>query len=150
MKQWTKSIVIEAPIEDVWKYLDGDLEKMQQIMPNVVSNTPVLVTEEVIGSVFRQEYREGKRVEAYDVHVTEYKNTPTEKHMKVTFTLAKLFDITAKYEVESLTDQKTKFVYTATNKPLKWFIKLFMIFANDKVVVKFVERGKQRQQSTSA
>ena len=147
MKQWTKSIVIEAPIETVWQYLDGDLEKMQQIMPNVVSNTPVQITEEVVGSVFRQEYREGKRVEAYDVHVTEYKNTPTEKHLKVAFTLAKLFDITAKYEVESLTDGKTKFVYTATNKPLKWFIKLFMVFANDKVVVKFVERVKQVAES---
>lgn len=150
LKRWTKSIVIDAPIEDVWQYLDGDLEKMQQIMPKVVSNTPVTETKEVVGSVYRQEYLEGNRVEAYDVHVTEYENTPTHKHMKVAFTLAQLFDITAKYEVEALPDSKTKFVYTTTNNPLKWFIKLFLLFGNDKVMVEFVERVKQVAESNRA
>ncbi|WP_075617750.1 SRPBCC family protein [Paenisporosarcina indica] len=143
MKQWTKSIEINAPIEEVWQYVDGDLEKMQQIMPNVVNNTPVTVTDEVVGSVFRQEYREGNRVESYDVHVIEYENTPTHKKMKVAFSLAKLFDITAKYELTAVSDSKTSLTYTTSNKALKWFVHLFLLFASEKTVVKFVEHVKK-------
>lgn len=147
MKQWSKSIEIDAPIEQVWQYVDGDLEKMQQIMPNVVSNTLINKTDEVVGSVYRQEYREGKRVEAYDVHVNEYENTPTHKKMKVGFTLANLFDITAKYELTSINNTKTKLTYTTSNKALKWFVHLFLLFASEKTVVKFVEHVKQVAES---
>ncbi len=147
LKQWTKSIEIDAPIEEVWQYVDGDLEKMQQIMPNVVSNTPITVTDDVVGSVFRQQYREGKRVESYNVHVTEYINTPTYKKMKVAFTLANFFDITANYELTALSDTKTNLTYSTTNKALKWFVHIFLLFANDKVVVKFVEHVKQVAES---
>lgn len=150
LKQWTKSIEIDVPIEEVWQYVDGDLEKMQQIMPNVVSNTPITVTEDVVGSIHRQEYREGKRVEAYDVHVTEYENTPTHKKMKVEFVLANCFEITAKYELESISPSKTRLTYTATNKALKWFVHLFLLFANEKTVVKFVASVKKVAESNRA
>ena len=46
MKTWTKDIEINAPIEKVWQYLDGSLENMQKIMPQVVGNQPVKITEE--------------------------------------------------------------------------------------------------------
>ena len=147
LKQWSKSIEIDAPIEQVWQYVDGDLEKMQQIMPNVVSNTLINKTDVVIGSVYRQEYREGKRVEAYDVHVTEYENTPKHKKLKVAFTLANLFDITAKYELSAINESKTKLTYTTSNKALKWFVHLFLLFANEKTVVKFIEHVKQVAES---
>jgi len=150
MKQWTKSIEIDVPIEEVWQYVDGDLDKMQQIMPNVLSNTPVTVTENVVGSVFRQEYREGNRVEAYDVHVTEFINTPTHKEMKVAFTLAKLFDITAKYELTAINDTKTILTYTTSNKAVKWFVHMFLLFASDKTVIKFVEHFKKVAESNRA
>ena len=35
MKQWTKDIEINAPIDTVWGLLDGSLEDMQKIMPQV-------------------------------------------------------------------------------------------------------------------
>ena len=50
MKSWTREIEINAPIDQVWKLLDGTLEDMQKIMPQVVENTPVKVTEERVGS----------------------------------------------------------------------------------------------------
>ena len=53
-----------------------------------------------------------------------------------------LFEITALYEMKKMNDQKTHFKYTTTNKPLKWFLKFFMMFATEKVVVEFVERVK--------
>lgn len=142
MKTWTKNIEINAPIEQVWKFLDGSLENMQKIMPQVVENTPVKVTEEVVGSVYRQKYKEGKHVQEYDVETLEYLDTPDKKRLKVGFTLANIFEITAFYELSKINDSKTSFTYTATNRPLKWFVKLFLLFSTDKVVVRFVERVK--------
>lgn len=147
MKQWKKEIEIHAPIEHVWKYLDGSLENMQKIMPQVVSNEPISITEEVVGSVYLQKYREGKRVMEYEVKTLEYIDSPNEKKMKVGFTLANVFDITARYQLIKLNEEQTKLIYTATNDPLKWFVKLFLIFANDKVVVEFVERVKRVAES---
>ncbi|MDW0111999.1 SRPBCC family protein [Sporosarcina saromensis] len=147
MKQWTREIEIHAPIEHVWKYLDGSLENMQKIMPQVVSNEPISITEEVVGSVYLQKYREGKRVMEYEVKTLEYINSPNEKKMKVGFALANMFDITARYQLIKLNEEQTKLIYTATNDPLKWFVKLFLMFANDKVVVEFVERVKRVAES---
>ncbi|MGE7090150.1 SRPBCC family protein [Lysinibacillus sp. NPDC048646] len=143
MKAWTKSIAINAPIEDVWKFLDGSLAEMQKIMPQVVENKPVKITEEVVGSVYRQKYKEGKRIAEYDVETLEYTNTPDKKKLKVGFTLANMFEITAFYELYKINEKETSFTYTVTNHPLKWFVKLFLMFATDKVVVEFIARVKK-------
>lgn len=142
MKKWTKDIEINAPIEQVWKFLDGSVENMQEIMPQVVENKPIKITEEVVGSVYRQSYREGKRIEEYDVETLEYSNAPNKKKLKVGFTLANMFEITAFYELNKMNDNQTSFKYTVTNRPLKWFVKIFLLFATEKVVVEFLERVK--------
>lgn len=147
MKQWTKNIEINAPIEKIWKLFNGTLEDLQKIMPEVISNDPIIVTENVVGSIYRQKYKEGNRVQEYDVETLEYLDTPSLKKLKVGFTLAKMFDITAYYEMSKINDTKTLFTYTATNRPLKWFIKLFLFLASDKVVVKFVEKVKKVSES---
>ncbi|UHA75440.1 SRPBCC family protein [Paenibacillus sp. 481] len=147
MKQWSREIEINSSIEHVWSYLNGSLEQMQKIMPQVVDNTPVHLTDEVVGSVYRQKYKEGKRIEEYDVHTLEYLNQANDKKMKIGFTLANMFEITALYELHRVNDQTTKLKYTATNKALKWYAKLFMIFANEKVVVTFLENVKKVAES---
>ncbi|WEK54381.1 MAG: SRPBCC family protein [Candidatus Cohnella colombiensis] len=147
MKQWSREIEINTSIEHVWSYLDGSLEQMQKIMPQVVENKPIKLTEEVVGSIYRQKYKEGKRIQEYDVHTLEYINTNNDKKMKVQFILANWFEITALYELHRVNDAKTKLTYTVTNKPLKWFVKLFLIFANDKVVIKFLENVKRVAES---
>ena len=98
MKQWTKEIEIDAPIEHVWGYLNGSTENMQKIMPQVVSNEPVTVTEDKIGSIYLQKYKEGKRVMEYEVETLDYLDTTSEKKMKVGFTLGGMFEITAGYQ----------------------------------------------------
>jgi ligand-binding SRPBCC domain-containing protein len=150
MKEWTKEIEINAPIEKIWDLFDGSLEKMQKIMPQVVGNTPVKVTEERVGTIYRQQYKEGKRIEEYDVETLDYLNTPEHKKMKVGFTLANIFEITAAYEVSKINENKTRFNYTTTNKPLKAIFKLFLWFGGDKTVVKFVERVKELAEEESA
>ncbi|QSB09234.1 SRPBCC family protein [Lysinibacillus fusiformis] len=143
MKTWTKTININAPIENVWKLLDGSLADLQKIMPQVIENKPVNITEEVVGSVYRQKYKEGKRIEEYDVETLEYTNTPDKKILKVGFVLANLFEITAYYELNKINETQTSFTYTVTNNALKWFVKLFLLFASDKVVVEFLDRVKK-------
>lgn len=150
MKQWTKEIEINAPIEQVWMYLDGSLENMQKIMPQVIEQTPIKITEEVVGSVYRQKYKEGKRIEEYDVKTIEYANTSHKKKLKVGFVLANMFEITAFYELNKITDKITSFKYTVTNRPLKWFLKLFLFFSSEKMVVKFLERVKTVAESHSS
>lgn len=147
MKQWTREIEINAPIDHVWSYLDGSLEQMQKIMPQVMENTPIKVTDEVVGSVYRQKYKEGKRIEEYDVHTLDYLNSPQEKRLKAGFTLANLFEITALSELFQVGDEKTRLRYTVTNQALKWFVKLFLVFASDKVVLQFLERVKEVAES---
>jgi ligand-binding SRPBCC domain-containing protein len=149
MKQWTKEIEIDAPIEHVWKFFDGSLENMQKIMPQFVENKPLTITDGMVGSVYSQKYKEGKRVMEYDVETLEYIDSANEKKMKIGFTLANMFDITARFELVKVNDQLTIFKYTATNRPLKWFVKLFSLFATDKVVVEFVERVKKVAESES-
>jgi len=143
MKQWSSEVEINAPIEKVWEFFDGSLTNMQKIMPQVVGNEIVKQTDEVVGSVYLQKYKEGKRVMEYHVETLEYEDSSNEKLLKVGFTLAKMFDITAKYELRKIDEHTTFFKYTATNRPLKWFIKLFLLFAKDKVVVDFVQRVKR-------
>lgn len=143
MKQWTKEIEIDAPIEQIWELFDGSVEKMQKIMPQVIEHTPVKVTENGVGTVYRQKYKEGKRIEEYDVETLEYLNTADHKKLKVGFNLANIFEITAFYELKKMNEHKTLFRYTVTNRPLKAIFKLFLFFANDKVVVQFLNRVKE-------
>ncbi|MDR7240119.1 SRPBCC family protein [Neobacillus drentensis] len=143
MKEWMKAIEINAPIDQVWGLLNGSVEDMQKIMPQVVDHQPVKVTNEGVGSIYRQKYREGKRIEEYDVETLEYINSPDKRKLKVGFTLAKMFEITALYELTAIDEEKTLFKYTCTNRPLKAFLKLFLYFASDKIVVQFCERVKK-------
>lgn len=142
MKSWSKEIEIDAPIDQVWGLLDGPLEELQKIMPQVVDHKPVKVTDVGVGSIYRQRYKEGKRIEEYDIETLEYENAPDKKKLKVGFTLANMFEITALYELYQINQQKTLFTYTCTNRPLKSFLKLFLLFASDKIVVQFCERVK--------
>ncbi|WP_047980968.1 SRPBCC family protein [Ornithinibacillus contaminans] len=144
MKEWTKDAEINAPIDQVWKLFEGSLQDMQKIMPNVVENQLISETKDGIGTVYRQKYREGKRVQEYDVETLFYQNEIDFKKMKVGFTLANMFEITTTYEVRKLANNKTYFRYTTTNTPLKWFLKILLKLVNsDKVVVQFVERVKR-------
>lgn len=143
MKSWTKEIVINAPIDKVWKLFNGQVEDMQKIMPQVVSHEPVILTSDKIGSVYLQKYREGKRIQEYEVKTLSYNDQSTLKQLKVGFNLANMFDITAEYELKSIDPNKTNFKYTATNEPLKWFLKPLVKLSSDKVVIQFVERVKK-------
>ncbi|KWW21768.1 MULTISPECIES: SRPBCC family protein [Peribacillus] len=150
MKSWKKEIEINAPIEHVWRYLDGSVENMQKIMPQVIEQKPIKITEEVVGSIYRQKYREGKRTEEYDIETLAYTNEADEKKLKVGFILAKMFEITALYEMNKINDSRTSFTYTVSSRPLKWYLKWLLLFATDKVVVEFLDRVKNVAEAESS
>ncbi|RSL35224.1 SRPBCC family protein [Salibacterium salarium] len=143
MKRWKKEIDIDAPIDEVWCLFDQSLENMQKIMPKVIGHEPVKTTEEVVGSVYRQTYQEGSRTAEYDVETLEYVDTDDKKRLKIEFTMSELFEITTAYDLLKLNEYKTRFIYSTTNKPLKWRVKPFLLFASDKAVIAFVERVKR-------
>lgn len=74
-------------------------------------------------------------------------NTPEKKKLKIGFTLEEMFEITAYYELTKLDDNRTNFLYTCTNRPLKGLAKIFVMFATDKVVVKFLDQVKKIAES---
>ena len=52
--------------------------------------------------MYRQQYKEGKRISEYDVETLVYANTPEKKKLKIGFTLEGMFEITAYYELTKL------------------------------------------------
>ncbi|MED4455175.1 SRPBCC family protein [Metabacillus fastidiosus] len=142
MKKWTKDIEIDAPIEQVWKFFDGSLNDIQKIMPNVVEHRPVKITNEQVGSVYRQTYKQGERIDEYDIETLEYVNENNKKRKKIGYIFADMVEVTACYELNKINDNKTLFEYTIINRPLNWQLKLFSLFAKKKPVVEFVERVK--------
>ncbi len=147
MKSWTEEGQISTPIEHVFSYFNGSLEQMQKVMPQVIENTPVKETDQVIGSVYRQKYKEGEEVQEYDVETLEYINTPDHKRLKIGFVLADMFDITAAYELKKLDEHRTLFTYTATNAPLNEQAESFLKFATNQVVIDFVNQVKMIAES---
>lgn len=143
MKRWSQEIEINAPIEEVWALFDGSLEDMQKIMPQVIANEPMEITDEVVGSVHLQKFKEGKQVMEYLVETLEYTNKPNEKKKTIGFTLSDIFEVTRGYELIKLEDDKTLFKYTSTNRALKLYVRLFSLFASNKVSIGFVQRVKE-------
>ncbi|MFB9758891.1 SRPBCC family protein [Ectobacillus funiculus] len=147
MKSWTEEVQINASIEHVFSYLDGPLEQMQKIMPQVIENTPVKETAAVVGNVYLQKYKEGEEIQEYEVETLEYVNTSTHKTLKVEFVLANMFNITATYELEKIDEDHTLFRYIATNQALNENAERFLQFATNEVVVSFVNRVKSVAES---
>ena len=96
------SIEIEATPERVWYWLD-DAERAMKWLPNIIENEDLEVTENKIGSTFRQVYLEhGRRMEMHGV-VTEY-----EANRRLTCDIsADSFDLHLDYRLEDL-DGRTR------------------------------------------
>ncbi|WP_078410312.1 hypothetical protein [Priestia abyssalis] len=142
MKSWTEEVQISTPIEHVFSYFNGSLDQLRKVMPQVIENRPIKETDEVIGSIYRQKYKEGEEIQEYDVETLDYVNTPDYKTLKIGFVLADMFDITATYDLKKLDEQHTLFTYTATNAALNEQAESFLKFATNQVVIDFVNRVK--------
>ena len=143
MKTWTKTIEINAPIEHVWKFVNGSLEDLQKITPQLVGNTPVKITDEVVGSVYCKKFQKEKWAQEFDVETLAYLNTTEVKKLQIGFALDGFFDVVAFYELDKINEWSTSFTYTITIRPFKWLVRAWLFFATEKRIVSFVEHLKQ-------
>lgn len=142
MKKWKKEIVINAPIEFVWPYFYGDLEKKKVIFPKIIDEEIIKETEEVVGTVIRQSYKNGSLDEYYNLTLKKYINEPNHKLVQETFILNNLFKMKVDYELHQVDEQNTKFTYVSVNRPRNPLLSLFQLFGKDDVIVRFMDRTK--------
>lgn len=145
MIQWKEETIISANIEKVWNlFLE---ENMSRIMPKVIENKPVHLTEEVTGSKYQQKYQEGKRVETYIVETLGYEKSDNKKYKRIGFVLAKAFEIDLSFTLEKVDESHTKFIYEGHNKGRNFvgraMLKLGGEKNNKKVVGDFLELVKK-------
>lgn len=143
MKKWKKEIIIYAPIEFVWPFFYGDLDKKKMIFPKVIDEVVTKQTEQVIGSKMRQSYQNGSLTEEYELTIKKYKNETNYKVFQESFLLNDRFRMTTEYECESQNEGTTKFTYTSINKPKNILLSIFQLFGSDEVVQKFMDRAKK-------
>jgi hypothetical protein len=145
MIQWKEEMIIPANIDKVWTLFSE--ENMPRIMPKVIENKPVHLTEEVTGSKYQQKYQEGKRVETYIVETLGYENTESRKFKQIGFVIAKAFEVNLSFTLEKLDESQTKFIYEGFNKGRNFvgraMLKLGGEKNNNKVVEDFMELVKE-------
>ncbi|RIW29103.1 SRPBCC family protein [Bacillus salacetis] len=129
--------IISANIEKVWNlFLE---ENMPRIMPKVIENKPLQVTDEVTGSKYQQRYQEGKRIETYIVETLGYENTENKKHKQIGFIIAKAFEINLSFTLERIDETHTKFIYQGYNKGRNFVGRTMLKLGGDKNNQKVVE-----------
>ena len=121
------SIEINATPERVFYWLD-DSQRILQWVPNIVENEDLEVTEDKVGSTFRQVYDEnGKRMEMQGV-VTAY----TPNRQVACDICGDIFDLSVDYQLEDL-GEKTRVTQTASVRFKGFIMKtigpLLMLFA---------------------
>lgn len=147
MKKWKKEIMIQAPIEFAWNFFYGDLEKKKMIFPKVTDEEIIKQTENPTGSIIKQTYQNGNSTEQYDLTIKKYINEVNNKVLTESFILNNRFKMTTEYELVSLTDNSTKFIYTSINKPKNPLLGIFQLFGSDEVILNFMERTKEAIES---
>lgn len=147
MKKWKKEIMIQAPIEFAWNFFYGDLEKKKMIFPKVTDEEIIKQTENRTGSIIKQTYQNGNSTEQYDLTIKKYINEVNNKVLTESFILNNRFKMTTEYELVSLTDNSTKFIYTSINKPKNPLLGIFQLFGSDEVILNFMERTKEAIES---
>lgn len=143
MKRWSDTIEINAPIEHVWRYFEQSLEQMRKIMPNIEEHRLIHSSGSEVGNVYRQAYKVGERTEEYEVTIYEFEEEDSRKLLTYSYTLAGVYDIQATYLLEKIDEETTKFTYSSSNRPRRWYLKLLILFSNSEAVTNFVHRVKR-------
>ncbi|MFC0190102.1 SRPBCC family protein [Fictibacillus aquaticus] len=140
MITWRSEREIAVNIEEVWELFNDD--QIQRIMPNVVEHVLLEKKPGMVGSNYKQSYKEGKRVETYVVTVLEFEETETRKHQKWSFVLGKAFEIEFSFTLTKLDEGRTRFLYEGQNKGINFLGRVLMKLgekSNNKVVQDFMD-----------
>ncbi|HFI0423605.1 TPA: SRPBCC family protein [Streptococcus suis] len=145
MLEWKESILLDADIDKVWALFE--LENLPKIMPDVVSTIPIEIKEGVVGSTYKQVYREGKRTMEYVVTDLAHEDREDYKYNRSGFSLANLFEIEVAYELQAVDGKQTRFTYSGQNRGKNILGKALLLLTpksqNQKVVDEFMARVKR-------
>ncbi|HFU1089940.1 TPA: SRPBCC family protein [Streptococcus suis] len=145
MLEWKESILLDADIDKVWALFE--LENLPKIMPDVVSTIPIEIKEGVVGSTYKQVYREGKRTMEYVVTDLVHEERENYKYNRSGFSLVNLFEIEVAYELEAVDGKQTRFTYSGQNRGKNILGKALLLLTpksqNQKVVDEFMARVKR-------
>ncbi len=143
MKKWKKEINLQVPIEFAWPYFYGNLEKKRAIFPKIETEEYTNTTTDVVGTTFKQTYKNGSISESYNIQITKFEDTAEYKVIEESFILNNRFKMTTTYELTNQPDGTTLFTYTSVNKPKNPLLILFQLFGKDDIIVSFMNRTKQ-------
>lgn len=148
MKKWKKEITINAPIDYVWSFFYGDIEKKKIIFPKVTSEEMLHQTDDVIGSVVLQTYQIGSVTQQYEITIKDFTDEVHTKALVEHFLLNDRFYITTEYKLKSIDESSTTFYYTSINKPKNILLSVFQLFGKADVVNNFMNRVKTAIENT--
>lgn len=137
MIQWSKESTIPVNIDKVWELFSP--ENVPRIMPNVVEHKVIEEKEGIVGSIYEQKYKDGKREETYIIENLEYENTDLKKHNKIGFTLGKSFEVEASFTLIKIDESQTKFIYSGQTKALNTKGKVMLKIGGEKNGEKMVK-----------
>ena len=142
MIKWKEEKVFDQNIEKVWS-LFAD-KNIQKIMPKVEEHRLIEKQENEIGAKHLQTYKEGKRMETYEVETLAYEDTEEKKHKQITFVIGKAFQVNLQFTLLKLSDNQTRFIYGGFNEGINFvgraMLKMGSAKSNMKVVNEFMER----------
>ncbi|MBM7553591.1 SRPBCC family protein [Thalassobacillus pellis] len=145
MITWKEEKVIDYDIETIWELFSD--KNIKRIMPKVEQHELIEKTEGEVGAKHRQTYREGKRLETYEVETLEYEDNEARKQKRIKFVIGFAFEVDLRFTLEKLEENKTRFIYEGSNKGVNFVGKAMLKFANKKgnerVVQEFMERVEQ-------
>lgn len=110
-------------IDEIWDLLNND-QLIKEIDPKVILNEPIELKEGKVGSTYRQQYQEGKKIQEYIVEVSKFEDTKGLKRFGFTFDLAKVCHIEAEYTLKAITHTRTQFTYEVEQQPLSFGMKI--------------------------
>lgn len=143
MKKWKKDIEIDAPIHVVWQLFAGDMDDKKKVMPSLFELETIKETESKIGSIYKQVFKSGSRFQFFEVEILDYQDNDKDKFLEEQFVHGNLFQITTSYSFKQLAEGKTKFTYATETKPLKWYLRLFMLLNSGRAAGSFVNYVKK-------
>lgn len=144
MKTWSYEINISAPIEIVWSLFDFSQQQTEKIVPKLISIEKLKKGEgdDLLGSTYRQVFRQRGVVQEHFIKVIELKDLPEEKRLKTSFRLQSVMKVTNIYELKKISENKTHLKVDIINEALRWDMKFMLFFAGKKPAVDFCKQVK--------
>lgn len=151
MVKWKEQMVINAPIEKVWKLFQD--EQIQRIMPKVESHDLLEGENNATGAKHAQVYTEGKQQQRYIVETLSYIDEPDRKYRETAFEMGHMFEVRYGFSLEKESSQSTRFIYEGQNKGISVTGKMMLLAGSKKAarntVLNFMSRVKEQAERES-